>query len=101
MSLSIRELNQLKKIVELANKMLANAESASSNGSAESNGAKQKAAKKPSLKSAGKKTSTRTRRSGAELVKFRKMLVAERKKGTSVADLSKQHGVSPAYIYQL
>ena len=94
MSLSIRELNQLKKIVELANKMLASAESA---GPAKSNGAKQKAAKK----SAGKKTSTRTRRSGAELVSFRKMLVAERKKGASVAELCKQHGVSPAYIYQL
>ena len=47
MSLSIRELNQLKKIVELANKMLAKAESASSNGAAKSNGTKQK----PSLKS--------------------------------------------------
>jgi hypothetical protein len=97
MSLSKRTLNQLKKIVELANKMLANAESAGSNGSAKSNGTKQKSAKK----SAGKKTSTRTRRTGAELVSFRKMLVAERKKGTSVADLSKLHGVSPAYIYQL
>lgn len=94
MSLSTRELNQLKKIVELANKMLANAESA---GSAKSNGTKQKAAKK----SSGKKASTRTRRSGAELVSFRKMLVAERKKGTSVAELCKQHGVSPAYVYQL
>jgi hypothetical protein len=94
MSLSIRELNQLKKIVELANKMLANAEAA---GPAKYNGTKPKAAKK----SAGKKTATRTRRSGAELVSFRKMLVAERKKGTSVAELCKQHGVSPAYIYQL
>ena len=97
MSLSIRELNQLKKIVELANKMLANAESAGSNGSTKSNGSKQK----PSLKSAGGKSSKRVRRSGSELVKFRKMLVAERKKGTSVAELCKQHGVSPAYIYQL
>ena len=87
MSLSTRELNQLKKIVELANKMLASAESAGSNGSAKSNGSKQK----PSLKSAGGKSSKRVRRSGAELVKFRKMLVAERRKGISVACPSSEH----------
>jgi DNA-directed RNA polymerase specialized sigma subunit len=45
--------------------------------------------------------SRRVRRSGKELVAFRKMLVAERKKGVSVTTLAKRHGISTAYIYQL
>ena len=43
----------------------------------------------------------RTRRSGKDLAAFRKMLKTERKKGTPVAELAKQHGISQAYIYQL
>lgn len=43
----------------------------------------------------------RTRRSGKELAAFRKMLKTERKRGTPVAELAKQHGISQAYIYQL
>lgn len=43
----------------------------------------------------------RTRRSGKELVSFRKMLKAERKKGVPVAELAERHGVSAAYIYQI
>ena len=43
----------------------------------------------------------RVRRSGKELVAFRKMLVAERKKGVPVAEIARKHGVSTAYIYQL
>ena len=45
--------------------------------------------------------SRQTRRSGQELVEFRKMLKSERKKGVSVAELARKHGVSPAYIYML
>jgi hypothetical protein len=44
---------------------------------------------------------TRIRRSGKELVQFRQMLKAQRKKGIPVADLARQHGVSAAYIYML
>ena len=43
----------------------------------------------------------RIRRSGKELVAFRKMLKSERKKGVRVEDLASKHGVSTAYIYQL
>jgi hypothetical protein len=43
----------------------------------------------------------RVRRSGKELAAFRKMLVAERKKGVPVAKLAKQYRISTTYIYQL
>ena len=41
------------------------------------------------------------RRTGKDLLAFRKMLKAERKRGVSVAELAEAHGVSTAYIYQL
>jgi chromosome segregation ATPase len=44
---------------------------------------------------------TRIRRTGRELVEFRKKLKAERKRGTPVAALARKHGVSTAYIYML
>jgi hypothetical protein len=44
---------------------------------------------------------TRTRRTGRQLIAFRKMLKAERRKGISVAALARKHGVSSAYIYML
>jgi hypothetical protein len=47
-------------------------------------------------------TANRTmRRSGKELVAFRKMLKAERKKGVPVAELAKQHSISTVYVYKL
>ena len=46
-------------------------------------------------------TGKRIRRSGNELVRFRKMLKAKRRKGVSVADLASKYGISSAYIYQL
>ena len=48
-----------------------------------------------------KKSERRIRRTGKELVAFRKMLIAERKKGIPVATLAKRHRISSAYIYQL
>ena len=87
MSLSPREINQLRKIVQIAEKLIAK-------GAEPKEAAKPKAAK---AAPAGK----RMRRSGPALVAFRKMLKAERKRGVSVADLAKKHGISPAYIYQL
>ena len=117
MSLSTRELNQLKKIVEIASKIIAKAEAAeaaTANGSSKANGTKQKASKvalKAAPSKAPKKASKaatasaakgkRTRRTGAELIAFREMLAAERSNGIPVAELSKKHGVSSAYIYQL
>ena len=81
MSLSQREMKQLEKIVALATNLL--------NEASKSNTGVSKAPAK------------RTRRSGKELVAFRKMLKAERKKGTPVVELAKTHGVSSAYIYQI
>jgi len=112
MSLTTRELNQLKKIVELANKLLAKSVAVdvpNPRSIHKGNGVKRKPATKPVAKMAKKatsadaspQTSKRTRRSGAELVAFRKLLVAERKRGVSAAELAKTHGVSAAYIYQL
>jgi hypothetical protein len=43
----------------------------------------------------------RIRRSGKELVAFRKMLKTERTKGVPVGLLAKKHKVSLGYIYQL
>ena len=36
-----------------------------------------------------------------ELIAFRKMLKAERKRGVPVSKLAQEHGISPAYIYQI
>ena len=82
MPLNKHDLSKLKKIVALAEKLMASSV--------------EKAAKP---KSAAR--NKRIRRSGKELVAFRKMLKAERKKGVSVAELAKTHGVSTAYIYTL
>ena len=43
----------------------------------------------------------RIRRSGKELVQFRRMLRDQRKKGVPVAELARKHGISSAYIYML
>lgn len=82
MQLSKHDISKLKKIIALAEKMISS-----------------------SAKSSPRtKTSTspkRVRRTGKELVAFRRMLKAERKKGASVAALAKKHGISTAYIYTL
>jgi len=43
----------------------------------------------------------RIRRSGQELVQFRRVLTLQRKKGVPVAELARKHGISSAYIYML
>jgi hypothetical protein len=60
-----------------------------------------KAATGSTGKQNARKPEHRIRRSGKELAAFRKMLVAERKKGVPVATLAKRHGISTTYIYQL
>ena len=138
MSLTARELNQLKKIAAVANQMIAKAEATLAAAEAKAAEPAKKTAKKAPVKAdtkaakkaapkaaktaakevapkavvkAAKKTAKvakasaqdgkRTRRTGDELAAFRQMLSDERKNGVSVAELSKQHGVSAAYIYQL
>lgn len=84
MSLSSKEIAELKKLVQRAQELI------------------QKAGKSENTKpSARRTTSTRIRRSGKDLVAFRKTLKAERKAGIPVAKIAEKHGISPAYIYQL
>jgi hypothetical protein len=84
-SLSPNGITKLKKLISLAEELLATAE--------------------PTTKRASKGTKPepgkRTRRSGKELVAFRKMLKAERKKGVPVEQLAQTHGISTTYIYTL
>ena len=89
MSLSARELAQLRQIIKIAEQLIAKADTVKGS------------AKKETAKSSAGAKAKRSRRSGKELVAFRKMLKAERKRGVSVAELAKTHGISSAYIYQL
>ena len=142
MSLTARELNQLKKIAAVANQMIAKAEAnlaaAEAKAAQPAKTAKKapvkadtkvvkkaapkagktvakevapKAAKKvapkpaKASKAAAPKASAqdgkRTRRTGEALLAFRAMLAEQRNSGVPVAALSKQHGVSTAYIYSI
>jgi hypothetical protein len=85
MSLSPNEITKLKKLISLAQELLATAEPAT------------KRAAKGTKPEVGK----RTRRSGKELAAFRKMLKAERKKGVPVEELARKHGISTTYIYTM
>jgi hypothetical protein len=85
MSLSPNEITKLKKLISLAQELLATAEPTT-----------QRAVKGPAME-----TGKPVRRSGKELISFRKMLKAERKKGVPVAALAEKHGVSTVYIYKL
>ena len=140
MTITARELNQLKKIATVANQMVAKAEAAMAAAAAKavepvkapakkaaakadtkaSKKAAPKAAKAPKAAakevapkatkvpkapkapaSPKKAAAKRTRRTGDELVAFRAMLADQRNSGVPVAALSKQHGVSTAYIYSI
>ena len=87
MALNAHDVSMLRRIIALAEKLIEKA-SKEKRRSVMKNG--HRAVK-------GK----RVRRSGKELVQFRRMLKAERKKGISVAELARRHGVSAAYIYSL
>ncbi len=82
MNLTNQQIRKLEAIITAAQAILADAKTAPS-----SNGKATKA--------------KRVRRSGKDLAAFRKMLIAERKKGVPVADLARKHSISSAYIYQL
>jgi hypothetical protein len=86
MSLTNKEVTELKKIVARAKELIAKAE-----------GGEQMIAKT----SARRSLPSGRRRTGKELEAFRKMLKAERKAGVPVAQIAKKHGITPAYIYQM
>jgi hypothetical protein len=82
MSLTTKEIAQLRKIISLAEGLLAGGGSGGKAASAKSG-------------------NSGRRRSGKELEAFRKMLKQERKSGASVSALAKKHGVTASYIYQI
>lgn len=88
MALSKRQVSRLQKIVDTLQAILAEANESSP-------------APKRKVASRAPAKDTRSRRSGKELVAFRKVLRAERKSGVPVAEISKRHNISKAYIYQL
>jgi DNA repair protein RadC len=86
MSFTARELKQLQQIVGIGNILIAKAE--------EQIEAKSQA-------KAEKEANKRVRRSGKELIKFRRDLKKMRNDGVPVAELAETYGVSASYIYQL
>ena len=83
MQLSKKQISQLIKILETTQQILADANRA------------------PSSPPASGQEGTRTRRTGKDLVAFKKTIKAERKAGASVAELAQKYGVTPSYLYQL
>jgi hypothetical protein len=91
--LSTREIDMLRQIISLAGALIANAHPDVGRSVAKSGKALSRSQVAPEAK--------RRRRTGKELADFRKMLIAERKRGVPVAELAQRHGISAAYIYQL
>jgi hypothetical protein len=92
LALDAKELSKLQRIIKLAEKLIAENPKPKRGRPAlhDGNGERKKRA-----------NGMRVRRTGKDLVKFRKMLKAELKKGIPVAELARQQSVSRTYIYQL
>jgi hypothetical protein len=88
--LTPREIDMLRQIISLSGTLIASAHPDAG-----------KVASKKTAKEKAEPEGKRRRRTGKELAEFRKMLVAERKRGVQVAELAEKHGISAAYIYQL
>ena len=84
-----QQMTRLKRIIAIAEKLIAETPKPKMGRPAKTT--------RPA-ESTGK---TRVRRTGKELIAFRRMLKAERSKGVSAASLAKKHSISLAYIYQL
>jgi DNA invertase Pin-like site-specific DNA recombinase len=86
MSLTNKEMTELKKIVARAKELIVKAQGN----------------EKATAKTFARRTITSARRrTGKELEAFRRMLKAERKAGVPVAQIAKKNGITPAYIYQM
>lgn len=87
--LTTQDIGKLRRVIAIVEKLITKSKTAKpgrpSNGRAarSTNGGK------------------RIRRTGNELVAFRKTIKAERRKGVSVDALARKHGVSAAYIYMI
>jgi hypothetical protein len=87
LALNAHDVSKLRRIIALAEKLIEKAATAK---------------RRPAMKNGHRAVKgKRVRRTGKELIQFRKMLKAERKKGTPVVELARKHGVSLAYIYSL
>lgn len=84
MALTNKEIKELETLLRRAQALLGKASSS-----------------KDGKSSSHKAGATRIRRSGKDLIAFRKAIRAERKAGVPVAKIAEKHGISPAYIYQL
>ncbi len=86
MSLSPHEIAELRKIVAIAEKILAKATAPK---------------KRAKIATSTTKPRKNARRTGKELVAFRKTVLAERKRGVPVEEIARKHGITPNYIYQI
>lgn len=86
MSLSPHEIAELRRIVSIAEKILAKATTPK---------------KRAKLATSATKPRKNPRRKGRELAAFRKTVAAERKRGVPVAEIARKHGITPNYIYQI
>lgn len=87
MSLSPDEIAQLRKIMSITEKLLAQT-------------AAPRNRRATAIHSVAKFTKG-ARRTGKELVAFRRMVRAERKRGVSVLEIARKHGITPNYVYQM
>jgi hypothetical protein len=88
LSLSAKEISRLRRIVELAEKLIAETP-------------RRRRGRPASIERSKPVQGKRVRRSGKELIRFRKMLKTQRQNGVPVAELARRHGISSAYIYLL
>jgi hypothetical protein len=87
LALDAQELKKLRRIVALAEKLIS-----------ESRRLKRG---RPALSAKQVSGEKRLRRTGKELMAFRRILKLERKKGVPVAEIARKHKISAAYIYLL
>lgn len=90
MGLDAREIAKLRRIIAISEKLI----------SINNNSKRRRAVLTPSY-SASRLTKKRIRRTGKDLMEFRSTIKAELKRGRSVAQIAKRHGISTSYIYQL
>lgn len=85
MSLTKRQVNNLNKIIQMAQQVLATAEANAAKGTQGQGGG----------------GGIRRRRSSAEAAKMRADILAKRAKGVPATTLAEKYGVSTAYIYMI
>jgi hypothetical protein len=92
LALHAKEIAKLRRIIVLAEKLIAESPKPKRGRPVLRNG---------NSTAKTRKKEKRIRRTGNQLVRFQKMLKTERRKGVPVAELARKHKISSAYIYQL